>query len=316
MKIYDVAISEAPVFTLETKEMGVKESKITCMEFRPTMSKAERGYILWIGTKEGHIYELDIRTNHVRASKYAALLHPITNIFRYGRSMVVLDETGKALIYSPDPANQEDISLLTTIPRVTRTTEKQDFVKLLDGKLWTAARLERQGSVPSQKLPVIRIFDVFNPANTGRSLLPSEHVGPVTSATVIPSHPGLVYMGHEEGYISIWQLETDDGHPLCVEVTKVSTSDILSLEGVNDRLWAGSRNGMISAYDVSQKPWLVTNCWNAHPGLPVMKLMINHFAIVNTERLCVASIGRDEQLKLWDGLLGSDWVGRYPLPFM
>ncbi|KAF8147203.1 hypothetical protein B0H34DRAFT_802700 [Crassisporium funariophilum] len=28
-----------------------------------------------------------------------------------------------------------------------------------------------------------------------------------------------------------------------------STSDVLSLEGVNERLWAGSRNGMISAYD-------------------------------------------------------------------
>ncbi|KAF9546307.1 DNase I-like protein [Agrocybe pediades] len=312
MKIYDVAVSEAPVFTLDTKEMGIKEAKITCMEFRPTISKVDRGYLLWVGTKEGHLFELDIRTGHVRGSKYAALLHPVTNIFRHGRSMVVLDESGKTLIYTPDPDTQEDISLMTSLPRVMRTTEKQDFVKLLDGKLWTAARMEHQGSVPSQKLPIIRVYDVFNPAHTGRSLLPCEHVGPVTSATIIPSQPGFVYMGHEEGYISIWELQSEDdgGYPRCVEVMKVSTSDILSLEGVNDRLWAGSRNGMISAYDVSVRPWLVTNCWNAHPGLPVMRLMINYFAIVSTGRLCVASVGRDEQLRLWDGLLGSDWVDK------
>ena len=63
---------------------------------------------------------------------------------------------------------------------------------------------------------------------------------------------------------------------------------MLSLEGVSNRLWA-------AAYDVSQKPWLVTNCWNVHPGVPVMKLMVNHYAITKVERLCVASIGRDEQ---------------------
>lgn len=304
-------MSEVPIFNLDTKDMSSKDLKVTCMEFRPSYLPTDLGFLLWVGTREGHLLELDIRTGAVRGAKYAAHLHPITHLFRHGRSMISLDESGKTLIFSPDQGNQDDITLQATIPRVIRTTDKQDFVKMIDGKLWTAARMEHQGSTLSQRLPVIRIYDLFNPATTGRSLLPTEHVGAVTSAAIIPTQPGHVYVGHEEGYISIWELDTDDGYPRCVEVMKVSMSDVLSLEGVNDRLWAGSRNGMISAYDVSVKPWLVTNSWNAHPHLPVLKMMVNHYAIMKVGRLCVASIGRDENIRLWDGLLGLDWIGPY-----
>ncbi|KAF8812626.1 DNase I-like protein [Phlegmacium glaucopus] len=264
IKIFDLAKSEVPLLNLDTKDIGAKDSKVTSMEFRPTASHADRGYLFWVGTKEGHIFELDIRTGIIRGIKHAAHLHHIVHIFRHSRSMVTLDESGKALIFSPDVSNQEDISLALTVPRVVRTTEKQDFVKMLDGKLWTSARAEHHGHL-TQKLPIIRVFDLFNPASTGRSLLPTEHVGPVTSATILPSQPGMVYVGHEEGFISMWELDTEDGYPRCVEIMKVAVSDVLSLEGVSNRLWAGSRNGMIAAYDVSQKPWLVTNCWNAHP---------------------------------------------------
>ena len=182
-------------------------------------------------------------------------------------------------------------------------------IDVIDGKLWTAARLEHHGIPAAQRMPVIRVYDIFNPAAAGRSLLPTEHVGPVTSATIIPTQPRMVYVGHEEGYISMWELDTEDGFPACVEVMKVSVSDVLSIEGVNDRLWAGSRNGMISAYSVTQRPWVVTNCWSAHAGVPVLKLSVNYFAVPHVGRLCVASVGRDDHMRIWDGLLGSDWIG-------
>jgi len=140
---------------------------------------------------------------------------------------------------------------------------------------------------------------------------PTEHVGPVTSATILSSQPEMVYVGHEEGYISLWDLDTDDGYPQCIEVVKVSMSDILCLEGVNERSWVGGRSGMILVYDISQRPWLMTNCWNAHPGLSVMRLIMNHYAIEKTGQLCVASVGRDAHVRLWDGLLGFDEIGSY-----
>lgn len=313
VKIYDLAQLDVPVLTLGTKEIGIKDAKITCMEFRATRNVADRGFLVWVGTKDGTIFEVDVRTGAIRGTKYAAHIHPLTHIFRHGESMITLDESGKVLIFSPAD-DGTDIVLATSQPRVVRTTEKQDFVKMIDGKLWTAARIEQHGSSPMQRLPIIRVFDIFNPGSTGKSVLPSEHVGPVTSATILPSQPGMLYVGHEEGYISLWLLDTDDGYPQCLEVTRVAMSDVLCLEGVNDRLWAGGRNGMISAYDISHQPWLVTNSWNAHPGLPVLKLMTNHYGIELTGQLCVASVGRDETVRLWDGLLGVDWIGEFLLP--
>jgi WD40 repeat protein len=309
IKVYDLAMGDVPMVSLDTKDVGSKDSKVTAMDFRPSVHDAYRGAFLWIGTKEGHLFEMDIHAGHIVAAKHVAHPHPITHIFRYGQSMVTMDECGKTLIFSPSEDGQ-DISLQYTQPRVLRTTEKQEFVKLIDGKLWTATRTE-QHSHGYQRSPIIRVYDIFAPgAAVGRSLLPCEHVGSVTSATILPSQPDYVYVGHEEGYISIWALRTDDGYPKCTEAIRVAMSDVLCLEGVNDRLWAGARNGMISVYDVSQKPWVVTNSWHAHPGLPVLRLSVNCCAIEWNRKLCVVSVGRDECLRLWDGLLGAAWIGK------
>ncbi|RXW15821.1 hypothetical protein EST38_g10028 [Candolleomyces aberdarensis] len=314
IKIYNLEISDSPLYDLETKHLGMKDTKLLCAEFRPSINKADRGGIIWIGTKDGSLLEMDVRKGIVTAAKVGAHLHPITHLFRYGRSMVTLDESGKTLIFSPDPEHPEkDVNLTSTVPRAVRTTDKHSFVKLLDGKLWTASRSEHASaggsSINSKAVPMIRVFDIFNPAAPGKTILPNDYVGQVTTATILPTQPDKVYVGHEEGYVSVWSLDTDDGWPLCEETMKVSTSDIVCLEGVNERLWAGGRNGYISAFEVGQKPWVMKNCWNAHPGgLPVSKLFVNYRAIEANRKLCVVSLGRDESVKFWDGLLGVDWV--------
>jgi hypothetical protein len=222
--------------------------------------------------------------------------------------MITLDHSGKALIFTPD--GQEDVQLANSQPKVFRIAEKQEFAKILGGLLWTSTRADMTGSAPTSKVPIIRVYDVFAPGSTGRSVQPTEHVGAVTSGSILPSQPQNVYLGHEGGFISIWSIVTKDGIPQCIEVMKVSASDVLSLEGVGERLWAGGRKGMISAYDVVPRPWLVTNAWNAHHELPVLRLATDVHSIEKLGRLTVVSVGRDEQLRLWDGLLGSDWIGR------
>ncbi|KAJ7983108.1 Endonuclease/exonuclease/phosphatase [Mycena polygramma] len=307
VKIYDVSQSDVPVFSLDKRDIGhghgIKELRVTSMEYRPCGAEADRGYLLWIGTKDGHLVELDVRTGCVTASKPAAHIHPIVRIFRYGRSMVTLDDAGKTLLFAPSGDDAADIDLAFTPPRVARITEKQDFAQMVGGKLWTATRAELHGA----RMQTIRVFDLFVPGAPGRAVVPLEPVGAITDATMLPSNPGIVYLGHEAGSVSLWTLE-DDGWPRCIEVVRVSTSDVLCVEGVNNRLWAGARSGMISAYDVSVKPWVVTNCWMAHQKLPVNQLAVDHYGIEKTGRLCVVSVGRDEQVKLWDGLLASDWV--------
>ncbi|KAJ7165620.1 Endonuclease/exonuclease/phosphatase [Mycena crocata] len=306
VKIYDVAVSDVPVFSLEKREIvhghGIKELRVTSMEYRPCGDPADRGFLLWIGTKDGHLVELDVRTGCVTAAKPSAHIHPIVRIFRHGRSMVTLDDAGKTLLFAP-VEDGEDIQLAFTPPRIARITEKQDFAQMVGGKLWTASRAELHGA----RMQTIRVFDLFVPGAPGRAVTPLEAVGAITDATMLPSNPGVVYVSHEAGSVSLWTLE-DGGWPRCIEVVRVSTSDVLCVEGVNNRLWAGGRSGMISAYDVSVKPWVVTNCWMAHPKLPVNELAVDHYGIEKTGRLCVVSVGRDEQVKLWDGLLASDWV--------
>ncbi|KAF8128132.1 Endonuclease/exonuclease/phosphatase [Boletus edulis] len=63
-----------------------------------------------------------------------------------------------------------------------------------------------------------------------------------------------------------------------------------------------------SLYDVSAKTWVVTNCWDAHGGLPVSRIFVDPYAMVHMEKLCVVSVGRDEQIRFWDGLLGADRI--------
>ncbi|KAJ8517387.1 hypothetical protein ONZ45_g5430 [Pleurotus djamor] len=307
LKIYDLALADdRPIKSLDTKEVGAKEVKITSLEFRASNSTADRGYILWIGTKDGHLFEMDVRSGSVCKTKYSAHLHAVTYIFRYGDTMISLDESGKALIFTPDPGM--DVDLLTTTPRIVRVTDKQDFVRLFGGKLWTASRSDAHAPGTTSRIPIIRVYDLFAQGSTGRSVMPTEHVGPVTSATVLPSQPGTVYVGHEEGYVTIWMMEAEDGYPRCIEVIRVSASDVLCLEGVNDRLWAGGRNGTITAYDVSSRPFVVTNCWVAHVTMPVIRLSVDHIGIEKTKRLCVVSAGKDDQLKFWDGSLGLDRI--------
>ena len=98
-----------------------------------------------------------------------------------------------------------------------------------------------------------------------------------------------------------------------MEAVKVSTTDVLCLEGVHDRLWAGSRNGTVVAYQIDSKPWIMTNNWVAHEG-PVNKLFVDPYSIEKCGQLTVITVGRDEKARFWDGLLGLEWIGENTVP--
>lgn len=316
LKIYDLSISDNPTWNFDTREIGhdvkLKEFRVTSLEFRPAANDADRGYYLWLGTKEGHLIEMDVRTGTLVGTKPAAHAHCVTNILRHANSMVTMDDHGKVLIFEPGDAESE-VRLGFTQPRVVRIAEKQDFAKLLAGHLWTSARDPNIGITAgtTSRGPHIRVYDVFTPGSTGKSILPTEHLGTVICGTLLSSQRDKVFLGHEGGHVSIWSRTSDEGVPQCLEVIKVSASDVLSLEGVNDRLWAGGRGGTISAFDVAQKPWVATNSWQAHADLPVLRIAVDTWSPEKLGRLAVYSIGRDEKIRLWDGLLGVDRIGEF-----
>ncbi|PVF99182.1 hypothetical protein CPB86DRAFT_783977 [Serendipita vermifera] len=263
--------------------------------------------------------------------------------------------------------------------------------------------------------PIIRVYDVDEDgALVMKVVSTGQNVGAVTSGTMLQCTPGLVYLGHEGGWVTIWTergipkdgadgkglqpgkpslhrhdsftsstsslsqtsddeteegtmidspitfsnngsgnakfppppsalvptVSTDGTGPVCIRKVKISISDVISLEGIGSRLWAGNRKGMIHAYDVTggteagdadakirgedvaenrttdsgkegsneQRPWIVTNVWKAHGDLPVTELRVDPYSLDQVQRLVVYSVGRDERLCFWDGFLSQNWI--------
>ncbi|THG99615.1 hypothetical protein EW145_g7230, partial [Phellinidium pouzarii] len=323
VKILDLSVSDAPLYNIDLKESGFggdwrgKDPRVTCVAFRPVDDDddADRGRFVWLGTKDGTIWELDTQTGGVTAVRPAAHGATVTHLLRHGRNMLSLDEHGKVLVYAPEASGCAAM-LAQGSTRVVRIAEKQGFASIFGGRLWTSGGSgsgSTDGSVQASggvRGPTVRVYDV---TPTGQpvpplSLLPLEHIGAVTAGAVLQAYPDKVYLGHEGGIITIWDLKGEDGTPTCVEVVKVSASDVLCMAGVGSRLWAGNRKGVITAYDVEQRPWVMTNNWQAHAGLPVQKLFVDPYSIEKCGKLIVRSIGRDEQARFWDGLLGVDWI--------
>ena len=263
VKVYDTLMSDQPLFVVDLKETGldfrVKENRVTAMCFRPANNPADEGRYLWCGTKDGHLWELDIKTGDITDTRAFVHSSAVSHIFRYKTWIMSLEEGGKLHVFQVQENRR--------IPqcRTIRVQERFTFARLIGGRLWTSTGPATRSTTTASasRGPTIRVYDPCAPGTTlsaGTTVWPSEWTGAVTSATCMPMHPGIVYLGHEGGYVSVW----DADQLVCQQVFKISANDILALEGVGERLWAAGRKGMISVYDVSERPWRTTNVWTAH----------------------------------------------------
>jgi hypothetical protein len=66
---------------------------------------------------------------------------------------------------------------------------------------------------------------------------------------------------------------------------------------------------MIYVYDTSCTPWKVLKDWKAHDK-PIAGIVADRSSIWKLDRLQVASLGTDTMLRIWDGMLKSDWLGK------
>ncbi|KAL1413382.1 hypothetical protein Q8F55_001144 [Vanrija albida] len=312
VRIFDTTFDEQPIHTIELKDTGlefrVKDPRVTAMCFRPGETAEQEGRYVWCGTKDGHLWELDVMTGEVTTQRPSVHSGAVTQILRSHQFILTIDEIGKVHVFEVEQgaAKRDPVKLVRTI----RLSDKATFAKMIRGKLWTATAPAARSATTSSgaRGPAVRVYD---PCASGtsppgaRMALTSEWTGAATSATVMPMDPDKVFLGHEGGYVSIWTL----GEELeCQQVLKVSSTDILSLEGVGERLWAGNRKGQIHVYDIEPKPWIVTNVWTAHPDQPVHTLVADPWGIATTGRFMLWSCSRDV-LHAWDGLLAVDWTG-------
>lgn len=238
------------------------ENKVQAVEFRSAVDPR----FVWAGSKEGHVFEADaseLRVANVRTNIHA---HPITGIYRVGHSMITLDESGKLLTWGS--FDTPGLAVLASTPKVQRISDKQTFAAMVGNELWTSSgpNVKSGASALAGRSPQIRVYDPTGAGPLGVTPRPvttpesAGRVGAVTASAIVPSQAHLVYLGHDNGYVSVWSRSTYT----CLLVQRVSPYMISSMAGVGQYLWVGFRTGFIYIYDVEVEPWMVRKAWKAH----------------------------------------------------
>ncbi|RYP11773.1 hypothetical protein DL765_007615 [Monosporascus sp. GIB2] len=112
-----------------------------------------------------------------------------------------------------------------------------------------------------------------------------------------------IVAGHADGKVSIYA--QDDF--TCLSVLTISNFKINSLAGVGRHIWAGYNSGKICVYDVDASPWVIKKDFQAHKD-PVIRIAADQSSFYHIDRLQVISLGVDNVLRSWDGLLQEDFT--------
>ncbi|KAI5479621.1 hypothetical protein MNV49_003131 [Pseudohyphozyma bogoriensis] len=287
------------------------EQRVLALEFRAADADVphDDGRYAWGGTRDGTLFELDTQELRISNHKSAVHTNPVVGIYRVGRSMLTLDESGKAVIWGTfDSARPADLS---DPYKVQRLSDKPTFHAMVGNELWTSTGpVHKVASTnPLGRSPQIRVHDLTG--NGAFSVLQQAittpesagYVGSVTAAAITPSQPHLVHLAHDNGYISVWDRKSYQ----CLTVQRVSPFGITAMVGVGKFLWCGFRTGYIYIYDVQVEPWTVLKAWKAHKEA-VTKIVVDAASLWQDEALQIASSGADSSIHLWDGLLRDDWI--------
>ncbi|KAK1599459.1 endonuclease/Exonuclease/phosphatase [Colletotrichum navitas] len=268
--------------------------KATTVAFKPGTNVDEEGKRLWIGNNFGELMEADIATQSVITNKPGAHgRHEVVKIYRHFNELWTLDETGGLLVWGPDETSTPN---LTNNPhQAFRLPKGHSFSMVIGDELWHATGKE---------------IRVFAPTLDGQSqfqvlvrALMQDTAGEVTSGTQVRSQPSKVFFGHADGKVSIYS--THDFS--CLGLVNLSSWKINTLAGVGDHLWAGFNTGRVGVYDMQSTPWAVKKDWQAHEKNPVVKLVSDVSSCYRLDRHQVVSLGADNMVRVWDGLLQDDW---------
>ena len=286
------------VWSLRTGELLLNlthsdAAKITAVAFKPAKSLEDEGKRLWLGTNNGEINELDIPVGSIVQTKANAhARREILRIYRNGSEMWSLDDDAKLHVWMAD---RDGVANLSSTPYPLRLPKGHTFSLVVGNKLWFATGKE------------IRVFRP-NSDNTDYHVLQEPlsqpGVGEITSGAILGGQPDRVYFGHADGKVTIYSRNDYS----CLGVINVSLYKISSMVGVGDYLWAGYNTGMVYVYDTRAQPWKVLKDWKAHEH-PIASLVVDKSSIWKMDRFQVLSLGTDNMIQVWDGMLRDDWLG-------
>lgn len=268
--------------------------KATAIVFKPGANVDEEGTRLWIGNNVGELLEADVATQSIVATKPTAHgRHEIIKIYRNYNELWTLDDSGTLNVWGPDETCVP--SLLGSPHQTFRVPKGHTFSMVVGEELWHATGKEVRVFLPKT--------DGNTPFQVLLRALYQESAGEVVSGTMMPSDPDKVFLGHGDGKVSIYSRSEH----VCLSVVNLSSFKINTLSGVGDNIWVGYNSGRVCVYDVAHTPWIVKKEWQAHEN-PVVKLLADRSSSWKRDRSQVISLGADNMIRVWDGLLQEDWL--------
>lgn len=289
-KVWDLATGEQMVVLSHGETV-----KILSIAFKPGKDLESEGKRLWLGSTSGELHEVDIETKSIVHSRAAPSRREIIKIYRHRRELWTLDDEGRLLLWPPDESGAPNLQYSYSNP-YDRVARGHTFSMVVGDILWLATGKE------------VRLYRLSSPNDSNFQVLKKplgqSHTGEVTSGAMSTKNGGRVYLGHADGKVTIYSNKDYS----CLGSVSVSVYKINCLAFVGDYLWAAYKTGMIYVYDTSTNPWIVKKDWHAHDH-PVCGLVLDQSSIWTMNRLQVTSLGTDNYLRLWDGMLEDDWLG-------
>lgn len=269
--------------------------KITAIAFKPARRIEEEGIRLWLGTNWGEIQELDIPSKKiVNVNSNAHPRREILRIYRNAAELWTLDDEGKLHVWPPDETGSPNLSHSMYNTRVPRG-HAASIVS--SSKLWLATGKEVRVFHPSIDTDVASFQVTQIP-------LSQPNTGTITSCAIVDNKPDCVYFGHADGKITAYSRQDYN----CLGIFNVNLYRVSCLVGVGDYLWTGYSNGMICVYDSGTSPWKLMKEWRAHEN-PVIGIVADRSSMWKLDRMLVVSLGLDNVIGIWDGMLKNDWLG-------
>ncbi|KAK2608721.1 hypothetical protein QQS21_002710 [Conoideocrella luteorostrata] len=289
-RVWDIVDGEQLMSLSHTE--GVKATSVA---FKPAADPEQEGCFLWIGTNVGELMEVEIETQRIGELRTGA--HgkaEITRIYRHYNEFWTFDEGGTLNLWYP---GSDGVPSLGTQPVVqaSRMPKGHTFSLVVCDELWYATG------------KLIRVFepsvDGTKPFQVLVRPLSAEGCGDVSAGMTLNSAPGKVFFGHVDGKVSIFSMSDYS----CQKILNVSSWKINGLTGVGNNIWAAYNTGKICVYDTTTQPWTTKKEWQAHDH-SVLKLKMDPSSAYRMDRLQVLSLGSDNKIKVWDGMLQDNWL--------
>lgn len=292
-----------------------RDLRATALAFCPSVQVGTElvpeGRIVWYGTPAGHIGELDTLTGKITALRTNVHKSPVCHVARIGKAMVCVDESGKISTWVP---RSSPLHLPSTTPETIRITiPKNTYLSVEGSLLWlcTPTMVTKMAPKQTQKVLSVRCyspvsdtrpFNVMSQAGQWPMSGP-DGGGAVTCSASLSTTPGLVYFGHESGHITVWNEQGE-----CIEHVLVSSSPIMSMAGVLNAIWSGTRDGRMIVHMANSQHLRMVKLWQGHRD-SVFSLLFDGYGI-NTQapEYMACSLSTDNYATFWDATLSQDWI--------